>query len=259
MQGSLRRNRGSNGSFIFLTLKWNINAYRKRWHFRKLTVNIRFTRDNWVFHLFADLLEKLPTRFQILRSLGLCLFENALAIPKSGLQPHRTSQDVWVVDHVQLGAFDVSLCVVELAFPSKQLRQGVVNPERMIAQIEKGCNFEGYLEMVGGLLLVVLETIYVAKNSVAPADLKLLAFLWEINRTACGVGLSVVIQRPSEVDQTPRLFCRITKPFRILDASLACCIPFSWNYISQFALDRPPMFEQPDSRPPALSRVLGCG
>ena len=47
------------------------------------------------------------------------LFEHMLSIPKSSLQPRRASQKICVIDRVQLGLFNMSMCVVEPSFPGK--------------------------------------------------------------------------------------------------------------------------------------------
>lgn len=101
-------------------------------------------------------------------------------------------QKIWIVDCVGLDTFNVSACVVEAVLPGKQLCQGVVNPKQFIVPVERGCISEGYFEMVNGLLRLPLGAIYIAKNTVTLADLKLFAFLWdETNRTGCGLFCGV--------------------------------------------------------------------
>ena len=75
--------------------------------------------------------------------------------------------------------------------------------------------------MVNGLLRVTFGVIYCAKNAVAIADDKLFVLLQEkIDRVRrgffCGVELFVVVQRPSEIDQTPRLTRRIAQSLKDL-------------------------------------------
>ena len=96
---------------------------------------------------------------------------------KRSLQIHRASQVVCVVDRVRLGLFNMSVCIIELAFPGKQARQGEMGPKQLIDQVKRGCNSGGYLEMVNGFLYLVPGAIYIAKNAVTSADQNLLAFL----------------------------------------------------------------------------------
>ena len=82
-----------------------------------------------------------------------------------------------------------------------------MNQKQLIVPVKGGCSSEGYLEMVNSLLRLALGAIYTAKDVVTSGDLKLLAFLREETDRAeydfsCGVELSVIAQRPSEVDQT---------------------------------------------------------
>jgi hypothetical protein len=76
-----------------------------------------------------------------------------------------------------------------------------MNPKQLIVPVERGCDSEGYLEMVDSLLRLALGAIYIAKNTVTLADLKLFAFLRkEINRAGCGLfcGVELIVrtQRP---------------------------------------------------------------
>ena len=50
-----------------------------------------------------------------------------------------------MVDRVRLGAFDVSVCVVEFLVTEKQLRQGVMIPKQEIVPVECGRDPEGCL------------------------------------------------------------------------------------------------------------------
>ena len=127
--------------------------------FQELTVEIRFVRGR----LFG-IPEEDSAALRVLRSPGLlinvgsvqslrlCPFEYALLIPKPGLQLHCAAQIVRAVGRVRLSASNVSVCVAELVFAKKQLRQGVVDPKQVIVPVERGCDPEGYLEVVDGLL-----------------------------------------------------------------------------------------------------------
>ena len=110
------------------------------------------------------------------QNLGLCPFESMLFIPKVGLQFHRATQFVSVVDRVRLSPFNVSMCIIEPVFVEKQQRQPVMNPKQGLVPVERRCDSEGRLEMVNGLLPLALGTIYLAKNTMRFADQKLFAF-----------------------------------------------------------------------------------
>ena len=109
------------------------------------------------------------------------------------------SQAVWVVDHMRLGVFNVSLRVVEPAFPGKRLRQKEMNLKRLIDQDVRGRDFEGYFEIVNGFLRIAFGVIYLPKNKVTSVDHSLFAFLREeTDRVGsgffCGVELFVAAQ-----------------------------------------------------------------
>ena len=96
-----------------------------------------------------------------------------------------------VIGSVQLGVSDVSMCVIEPVFITKQPRQLVMKPKQDIVPIESGCNPKGHLEMVNRLLRIA-----VAESAVRFGDLVLFAFLWEEVDCAecrffCGVELIV--------------------------------------------------------------------
>ena len=54
-----------------------------------------------------------------------------------------------------------------------------MNPKQVIVSVEKGCESEGYLQMMNRLLLLVLGLIYLAEKSMRFADRGLFAFLRE--------------------------------------------------------------------------------
>ena len=67
-----------------------------------------------------------------------------------------------------------------------------MKPKQGLVSIERGCNSEGYLEMVNRLLRIALGVIYLAESAVRFADPKLFAFLREkINRAECGLFFDV--------------------------------------------------------------------
>ena len=93
-----------------------------------------------------------------------------------------------------------------------------MNSKQLVVPAESRCDFEGYLEIVNGLLHVALGSIYVAKNMVTLADVEFLAFLREeIKCTGCGffcgLELSISMERRTEVDQIRCLIRRLTKSF----------------------------------------------
>ena len=93
-----------------------------------------------------------------------------------------------------------------------------MNPKQLTDHVERGCNSEGYLEMVNGLLILALGVVYISKNTVNETDPKLIVFLREeTDRTGCGflydIELFVIVKQLSEVNQTRCLFPRITKSF----------------------------------------------
>ena len=124
------------------------------------------------FNLYIP--EELSTAFHILchpkpvenidctLSLRLSLPKPTLPVPNLGLQLYRTTQVVCVIDHVQLGVFEMSLCVAEPAFIAKQLRQFTMNPKQVVVPIKRGSNSEGYLKMVNGLPYPPPGSIYLA-------------------------------------------------------------------------------------------------
>ena len=59
---------------------------------------------------------KLLVNISSTQSLGLRLFEPVLLVQNPSLHLHRISLVACVIDRVRLGAFDVSLCVIEPAF-----------------------------------------------------------------------------------------------------------------------------------------------
>ena len=89
----------------------------------------------------VDLPEELPNTLRVVHGpelleriestqrFGSRLFEFMLSMPKPCLLPHRTSKKerVMIVDRVQLGVLNVSVCVVKPSFIGKQLRQGEMN------------------------------------------------------------------------------------------------------------------------------------
>jgi len=52
--------------------------------------------------------------------------------------------------------FNVSVCIVELAFIRGQLRQRTMNPKQLITPFKSGRDFEGFSGMVNGLLSLAL-------------------------------------------------------------------------------------------------------
>ena len=86
--------------------------------------------------------------------------------------------------------------------------------------VESGCDLERCFEVVDGLLRPAPRTIYVAKDTVASADQKSIAFIGEeMDRFGssffCGVELLVIIQRPSKLALVP-LCCRALRKFLTL-------------------------------------------
>ena len=73
---------------------------------------------------------------------------------------------VRVVNRVQFGSFNVGVCVLKLAFITKQQRQGVMNPDQFTSPAERGRDSEGHLEKVNGFLFLSLAITYLAKNAV---------------------------------------------------------------------------------------------
>ena len=103
-------------------------------HFEELTVG-SFSSSS------VDPLEKLSRPLRIARSpellkyikdkqcLGFRFFEHPLVIPKPSLQLRRASQKVFVIDRVQLGTLNVSVCVVESLLSEKRPCQDVMSPK----------------------------------------------------------------------------------------------------------------------------------
>jgi Fe-S oxidoreductase len=97
---------------------------------------------------------------------------------------------------VRLGVFDVSLCVVEACLRCETALPVRNEPKQDIMPIERGCNSEGYLEMVNRLLDIPLGSIYISEKAMAFADPELLAFPREkIDRTGCDFlrGVELII------------------------------------------------------------------
>ena len=103
-------------------------------------------------------------------SLGCRIFKPALSTKNISLQANCTTQVVRVVDHAQLGLFDLGVCLVKLVFVAKQYRQGVMNPKLFTIPVESGYDSKGRIEMVNRLLPLALGAIYLAKNPMRPAD-----------------------------------------------------------------------------------------
>jgi hypothetical protein len=139
----------------------------------------------YIFHILHS--PKLLINVGGAQSLRLGVFKSVLIVQNQGSQLHRKTEVVCAVDRVRRGVFDVSVCVVEPAFVAKQLRQFVMNPKQEIVPIERGCDSEGYLEMVNRLLGIALGSIYVAEKTMRFADPMFFALLWEeIERAECG-------------------------------------------------------------------------
>ena len=162
---------------------------------------------------------------------GFRLFEHVLCIPKHSLQQRRVGQKVCIVDRVQLCLFNMSVCFVQLAFPKKQDCQGEMNPGQLRVGVEGGCNREGYLVIVNGLIRVAPFVIYIAKSTMTYTDPKFLVFLWEDIDPAgcsflCGVELSILTQQMGKVDQIPCLTYCTAKPFEDSRCFLGLLCPF---------------------------------
>ena len=54
-----------------------------------------------------------------------------------------------------------------------------MNPKQLCVPSERGCDLEGYLEMVNGLLYFTFGVIYTAKGSVTLASQRFLALVRE--------------------------------------------------------------------------------
>jgi len=67
--------------------------------------------------------------FSRAQSLRLRLFKSVLLVQNPNLPLRRKAQEVWTVDRVRLGVFEMSVCVIEPALIAKQLRQVVMNPK----------------------------------------------------------------------------------------------------------------------------------
>jgi hypothetical protein len=83
-----------------------------------------------------------------------------LSAPNPSLQQACETHVEWVVNGMRLGLFDVDLCFAEPALVRTQDRKGMINPKQLIVPIGVGCDSEGRLEMVDGLLSFALETVY---------------------------------------------------------------------------------------------------
>ena len=154
--------------------------------FEELTIVVRIVKS-----VDFDLAEKLFRVLCIIRSpeslervksaqrLESRIFKPALSIPESGLPFHRAGQKVCVVNCVHLGAFKVSLCILEFAWLGKHLCQGVMYPKQLIDHVERGGNPQGYLQMVNGLLCLALALVYFAESAMACAGPKRFAFVQE--------------------------------------------------------------------------------
>ena len=64
-----------------------------------------------------------------MRNLGPGFFEPALPIPEPGLQLHRATQMIGVIDRVRLGAFDLNMRIIDPVFILKLYRQGALDPK----------------------------------------------------------------------------------------------------------------------------------
>ena len=98
---------------------------------------------------------------------------------------------------MQLGAFEMSLCVVEPALIAKHPRQFVMNPKQGTVPIERRRDSEGYLEMVDCFLDLAPGPVYLGESFVESADPKFFTFLWEEGDCAecgffCGAELFVI-------------------------------------------------------------------
>ena len=130
------------------------------------------------------------------KSLGFRLFEPSLLVPKPSAQHHRETQPVRIVHRVR-GV------VIKLVLPEKQFRQRVTIPKQFIVPAEGGRDPGRCLEMLDGLSRLALGAVYVAEDTMALADWKLIVFVGEeidrLRRSFIrGVELPVVMQSPSE-------------------------------------------------------------
>ena len=89
------------------------------------------------------------------QSLRLC-FEYPLPMPKPGLKRHRAAH-VPVVGYIRLGAFNVSVCFIELASVGKKPCQGAMDPKQVVVPVVRGRDAEGCLEMIDRLPCLPLE------------------------------------------------------------------------------------------------------
>ena len=97
---------------------------------------------------------------------------------------------------MRFGELEVSVCVAESPFLRKQVRQGEMNPKQLIVPAERGCDSQGYLEMVDSLLRFALRIVYLAEDAVSLTDIEMFAILGEeadrVGRSFfCGIELFV--------------------------------------------------------------------
>ena len=90
--------------------------------------------------------------------------------------------------HAWLGVFKVRVCIIEPVFIEKQQCPRVIDPELLTVPVERGCDPEGCLIVVGCLLHFAIGTICIAKEMVRVAGPKLIAFIQkETDCSGCGI------------------------------------------------------------------------
>jgi hypothetical protein len=125
----------------------------------------------------------------------------------------------------------MNLCLVKFSLVEKQRCQGVGNPEQLFDPTERGCDPEGHLQIVDGLLCLARGPVNETEDMVTVAEIVLVAFLQEqIDRAGCGslcgAELPVTIQHPSKVVQTLCLPRHVTESFVNLQRFFCLLHPF---------------------------------
>ena len=135
---------------------------------------------------------KILERISSMQTLGHHFFELVLFVPNNSPLLRYATQEVCVIDCVQLGAFSVSVRIAESIFAEKQPSQVEIIPKQLIVPVERGRDPESRFIMVDRLLDLALGVIYSAKETVTSADHKLIAPIRkEIDRSGCGCFCSV--------------------------------------------------------------------
>jgi len=181
----------NNSILLFGSLERRINSRGKQYHLQELTVEAGLTRGNRGVQCLLYSLEEPSTALHVLhspklvvgvsrtQSLGPRLFKSVLPVPNCGLHLHRSTQEACVTAHVQLGALNMNLRIVEPIFTTKQLRQFVMKPKQVVVPIRRGRDSDGYLVTVNTLLYLALGSINPAESTMRFADQVFFVFPWE--------------------------------------------------------------------------------